>query len=102
MAENNSPEPRQKHGFKPGQSGNPGGRPKALIDVIAMAREHTPAAVAALARIANSDDAPPAAICAASVALLDRAWGKPTQPNEHTGANGAPLIPGLTVTLTRV
>lgn len=87
--------------FVKGKSGNPGGRPKEIKDVIDLARSHTPAAIAALARIAGDDSQPPAAIVAASVALLDRGWGKPTQPNEHTGANGAPLIPTLSVTLSR-
>ena len=37
-------------------------------------------AITALANIASNDEAPPAAIVAASVALLDRGWGKPSQP----------------------
>jgi hypothetical protein len=87
--------------FKPGESGNPGGRPKALVDVIDLARAHTPAAIASLARIAGDEKQPSAAIVAASIALLDRGWGKPTQPNEHTGKDGAPLIPTLSVVVAR-
>ena len=66
--------------FKPGRSGNPGGRPKALADVIELARTHTPDAINRLAHIVRDDAAPPAAQVAASMALLDRAWGKPVQP----------------------
>jgi hypothetical protein len=66
--------------FKPGQSGNPGGRPKALMAVINLAREHTEASIAALAEIRDSKSAPDSARIAACVALLDRGWGKPTQP----------------------
>jgi hypothetical protein len=86
--------------FKPGQSGNPGGRPKGLRDVVELARLHTPAAIESLVRVMNSDKSPPAAVVAASVALLDRGWGRPMQSNEHSGKDGAPLIPTLSVTLT--
>ena len=53
-----------------------------------------------LSSIMNSEKSPPAAVVAASTALLDRAWGKPMQSNEHAGKDGAPLIPTLSVTLT--
>jgi hypothetical protein len=66
--------------FKPGQSGNPSGKPKALADVIEMARLHTPMAMLTLADIARSKSEPTAARVAASIALLERGWGKPVQP----------------------
>src|SRR5690348_714211 len=65
--------------FRPGASGNPGGRPAALSDVRVLAREHTPAAVAKLAHIMEKGKSETACIAAAS-ALLDRGWGRPTQP----------------------
>jgi hypothetical protein len=34
--------------FQPGQSGNPGGRPKTIGAVRDLAREHSPAAIEAL------------------------------------------------------
>lgn len=82
--------------FKPGQSGNPGGMPKAIVDVVAAAREHTPLAVSTLAMVASDVKAPPAARVAASVALLDRGWGRPSQVIE--GKDGAALFPTLLVT----
>ena len=63
--------PRSSTTFKPGQSGNPGGRPKGIE---ALAREHTPAALAALVDALRS----PRERVSAAVALLDRGWGKPT------------------------
>ena len=63
--------PRSSTTFKPGQSGNPGGRPKGIE---ALAREHTPAALAALVDALRS----PKERVPAAVALLDRGWGKPT------------------------
>jgi hypothetical protein len=56
--------------FKPGQSGNPGGRPRELKDVQEAAREHTTAAIQRLAYWMQSDN--PKASPAAAQALLDR------------------------------
>jgi hypothetical protein len=82
--------------FKPGQSGNPRGRPKIIEDIVTAAREQTPLAMATLIRIASDRDAPPAAQVAAAQALLDRGWGRPSQVIE--GKDGAPLFPTLLVT----
>ena len=65
--------------FQKGQSGNPGGRPKEVGHIRDLARAHTDAAMRALVEIAQDAGAPPAARVAASTALLDRGWGKPSQ-----------------------
>lgn len=70
--------------FKKGQSGNPGGRSKAVKAVEETAREHTPLAMRALADICGDTAAPPAARVAAAIALLDRGWGKPLQRQDVT------------------
>lgn len=75
--------------FVKGQSGNPGGRPKELKEVIELARTHTEASVKRLAFWMASDD--PRASVAAAQALLDRGWGKAVQPQEHSGPNGGPI-----------
>ena len=77
--------------FKPGKSGNPGGRPATLAAMQELARTHTEAAIEALV-LALADDKQ--RVAAASV-LLDRAWGKPAQA--ITGADGKPLFPRITV-----
>jgi Family of unknown function (DUF5681) len=64
--------------FEKGRSGNPGGRPKESDDVKALARQHGPAAVLRLVEWMKSDNAK--ASVSASQALLDRGYGKPTQP----------------------
>ena len=76
--------------FRPGCSGNPGGRPKAIVEVVALAKAQTAASIAALVRIRDMEDAPAAAVVAAASALLDRAWGRPTQM--LAGDGEGPLI----------
>ena len=68
--------PSGKGGFRKGQSGNPGGRPKVIADVQELAREHTPAAINTLVSIMNDKQAHHSARVAASTAILDRGYGK--------------------------
>ncbi len=65
--------------FKKGQSGNPGGRPKAIAEVRALAREQTDKAVKTLISIMDNSKAADAARAAAANSLLDRGWGRPAQ-----------------------
>jgi hypothetical protein len=66
--------------FEKGKSGNPGGRPKVVGEVQALARQHTPEAIKTLALIMHDENAPPAARVSAANAIIDRGYGKPTQP----------------------
>ena len=61
--------------FKPGQSGNPGGRKKGLPELEALARSHTAAAIQALVDALTD----PRLKVHAAEALLDRGYGRPTQ-----------------------
>jgi len=74
-----------KRGFRPGQSGNPGGRPRQ--DVTELARAHTADAIRTLVEaLKRPKEAVPAA-----VALLNRGWGLPKQAIEATGDNSLVL-----------
>jgi Family of unknown function (DUF5681) len=77
--------------FKPGVSGNPGGRPKTpqtievrriILGVREAARELTLDALDTLASIMRDPKAPAAARVSAAQALLDRGYGKPAQAIE--------------------
>jgi hypothetical protein len=76
--------------FKPGQSGNPGGRPKGLRAYIqAKCGEDGKALVDAAWSIATDKKASPAARISAMTLLFDRGWGKAAQPLTGDGDNGA-------------
>lgn len=70
--------------FKKGQSGNPKGRPKHLMPdgrtVAEAARDFGPKALESLVRICEDAQAPASAVVSAATALLDRGFGKATQP----------------------
>jgi hypothetical protein len=84
--------------FKPGQSGNPGGRSKAQIDVRTAAREYTQEAIDTLVLVMRNGKPSEAAMAANS--LLGRGWGRPQSGVELSGADGTPLAaPGYVVIL---
>jgi hypothetical protein len=82
-----------KTAFKKGQSGNPGGRPKKTEEertLEAMCRERTPEALHAILRIMAGSKQDRAKLAAAQY-VLDRAWGKPKESVELSGADGGPI-----------
>jgi|SRR5215831_18841259 len=64
--------------WKPGQSGNPSGRPKSDVDLPAICRGHTLAAVNVLVECLQDPDK--RISLAAARELLDRGHGRPVQP----------------------
>ena len=71
--------------FAKGNSANPGGRPRVVHDVRALAQSHVPAAIATLQEIAADRDAHPGARVAAAKELLDRAVGRAPAAPEDAG-----------------
>jgi|SRR5215469_5984651 len=68
--------PPVRTSFKPGQSGNPGGRPKGPVaDIAALAREYGADAILTLVGCLHD----PRHKVAAAQALLDRGYGRPQQ-----------------------
>lgn len=74
--------------FKPGKSGNPGGRPKGDIELRRAARERTGEALATLVNIMRNPKAATAARVSAAEAILNRGWGKPVQPAAFVDVEG--------------
>ena len=73
--------------FKPGKSGNPGGRPK-VADLRRLARERTVDAITTLIQVMRSPKSAAAARVMAANSLLDRGWGKAVQPTAFTDMDG--------------
>lgn len=71
--------------FQKGQSGNPSGRPKQTqqeLDLIQMCKSKAPKAVKKLEALMDSENEGVA--LRASIALLERAYGKPRQEIDMT------------------
>ena len=75
--------------FLPGQSGNPGGRPRVVAAIRDLARSHAADAIAALVDVALHGKNESARVAAAS-AILDRGFGRPGPP-----ATDPPVIGGF-------
>ena len=68
--------------FKKGESGNPGGRPRVIAELRALARAHAPDAIKELARLAIKAKSEATRV-AAIRELLDRGYGKAQQIVEN-------------------
>lgn len=76
--------------FQPGQSGNPGGRPKLIREAKELAKKHSPEAIQRLVQIMRQTKDTKAAL-AAAMAILDRGYGRPAASVEMTGKDGGPI-----------
>lgn len=94
------PKPRSgKTTWKPGQSGNPGGRSPRVgpngESLAELARGHTADCVRVLAEVMLAVQNEPKDRIVAAVALLDRGWGKPKESVEmdaRVEGSGLPVI----------
>lgn len=85
--------------FKPGQSGNPGGRPKGYADFREQCRKLSPKVVARLTKLlAGKDDR---LALDAGKALLEHAWGKPPQAVTGEGGEGSVTLEALIIASLR-
>ena len=92
----------KRGGKRPGAGRPVGSRDTATIEqrgtIEELARSHAPTAMATLVDIAAKGESEAARVSAAN-AILDRGYGKPMQAMEHTGKDGAALIPVINVTI---
>jgi len=84
--------------FKPGQSGNPGGRPKSDNPIVAAAKLAAPEAFAQILRLSKESSDEKIRL-QASEKIVERAYGKAAQAVELSGAEGEPLKIGITFNL---
>jgi hypothetical protein len=76
--------PTGRGGFKKGQSGNPGGRPHALVSVMEEARKLTLDAMRVLSELMHGAKSDSVRLNAAE-AILSRGWGRPVQAFQVDG-----------------
>jgi len=65
---------------------------KALTEIRSLARSHTRTALNILVQVMRNKDATPAARVTAANAILDRGWGKATQPIATPDDRGIEVI----------
>ena len=79
-------------GKRDGSGRKLGGVSQAKRALAGKAQAHADAALRTLRDIAKTGQSESARV-SASIAILDRAYGKPPQAIQHTGEDGAPLAP---------
>jgi hypothetical protein len=82
--------------WRPGQSGNPGGRPKVSAEIRDLARDHGAQAIERLVALMHSKNENVAV--RAAEALLDRGYGRPIQGVELSEQEARPKHTAIQVT----
>lgn len=75
--------------WKPGQSGNPGGRTAAYNEAMRICREASPEAARKMVALMDSED--PRVAYMATNTVLERAWGKPREFDPKAEREPSPL-----------
>jgi hypothetical protein len=70
---------KNRTSFKPGQSGNPSGRPKIPEEFKELAKKYSVTALKKVIEIMENEEADNRDQLRASEIIMDRAWGKSTQ-----------------------
>ena len=66
--------------FQPGQSGNPGGKPRSLYDIQAAARKKSPEAFKTIIKVMEDEKTAPSLKVKCAEIVLERAFGKAVNP----------------------
>lgn len=77
--------------FKPGQSGNPNGRPKIPQEFKDLAKTKSLDALHRVIEIMENPDSDKKDVLRASEMIMDRAWGKATQPIDAEMSGAIPV-----------
>jgi len=85
--------------FKPGESGNPGGKQRKSNKASGMCRDNTDKAIQVL--IDKLSSAKEDVQLKAAVEILNRGWGKPQEYVELSGDEESPLLTKIEVVLKR-
>lgn len=96
MAENSNETAKKSRGkgkpFQPGKSGNPGGRPKKINELVDKCRDLTGECADVLTDIMRTAKNKAADRIKAAEIILGYGWGKPKQQTELTGKDNGPLL----------
>lgn len=100
VADGSKPERKNGPGrpFAKGESGNPGGMPKAIAEVRRQLRELLPEATETLRKLLKDESGKVRIMAVREV--YDRTMGKPAQP--ITGEDGKPIIVDISAMLERL